>query len=255
MMDRLAAVVLTLNESRHISACLESLAWCDRVVVLDSYSTDDTVQRARSLGAEVIQHPWENYAQQRNHALRVVEAEWILFVDADERATPELAAEVQHVVAERPENGWWIPRYNHIFGHRMRATGWYPDYQLRLLKRGFAHYDPNRAVHEVVVLEGKDGYLTSHLIHYNYDTIGQFVEKQRRYLNYDVQVLLTTGIEPHWYTPVTQAFRHLYWRLISLGGWKDGLWGLLLSGMMGYYEGLKYRRAWLKSRQRGCHGG
>lgn len=253
-MDKLTAVILTLNESHHIIECIQSLVWCDRVVVLDSYSTDDTVPRAQSAGAEVIQHPWENYAQQRNHALDVVEAEWILFVDADERATSELAMEVRQVITDQPENGWWIPRYNYIFGHRMRATGWYPDYQLRLLRRGYARYDPNRAVHEVVVLDGKAGHLTSHLIHYNYDTVGQFIAKQRRYLDYDVKVLLTSGVQPHWYTPIAQTLRHTYWRLISLDGWKDGMWGLLLSLMMGYYEGLKYRRAWMETRRRYRHG-
>src|SRR5512143_3030794 len=94
----LAAIVLTKNEERHISACLDSLAWANRRVVFDSFSTDRTCDIAREHGAEVLQHPFSDYAAQRNAALQAVEAEWIFFVDADERATPELAEEITKIV-------------------------------------------------------------------------------------------------------------------------------------------------------------
>ncbi len=241
-MTSLKAVILTYNEQKHVAACVDSVQWTDGVVVMDSFSTDETVPRARAAGAEVIQHHWTNYAHNRNIALGVVEADWILFVDADERATPGLAKEAREVIASRPETGWWIPRYNTIFGHRMRATGWYPDHQMRLLRRDSARYDPTRGVHELVLLDGAAGYLRSHLIHYNYETVKQFTEKQSRYLAYDVDVLLASGVEPKLYTPYTQALRHVWWRLVTLQGWRDSVWGALLGGMMGYYEMLKYRR-------------
>ncbi|MGC9469754.1 MAG: glycosyltransferase family 2 protein [Anaerolineae bacterium] len=240
-MTKLASVILTLNESKHISACIETLQWTDQVVVVDSYSSDDTCDLARNAGASVIQHPFENYAQQRNFALESVNADWILFVDADERSTPALAREVRHVIEERRETGWWIPRHNYIMGHRMRATGWYPDYQMRLLKRTAATYDPNRGVHELVVLQGEAGHLTSHLIHYNYETLRAFRAKQRRYLDYDIKVMAASGIRPKFYSPYTQAVRHFWWRFITLQGWKDTVWGLLLSVLMGIYEGMKVK--------------
>ncbi len=241
-MTTLKAIILTYNEQRHITACIDSVRWTDGVVVLDSFSTDETVALARLAGAEVIQHPWTNYAHNRNIALDAVEADWILFIDADERAMADMAAEARDVTATRPEVGWWIPRHNSIFGHRMRATGWYPDHQLRLLRRDSARYDPARGVHELVLLDGEAGYLKSHLIHYNYETLEQFREKQSRYLDYDVDVLLASGVEPKLYTPYTQALRHVWWRFVTLQGWRDTLWGVLLSGLMGYYEGAKYLR-------------
>ncbi len=210
-------------------------------MVLDSGSTDATQALAEAAGATVLEHRFENYAQQRNVALDSVQSDWVLFVDADERATPELAAEARAVIVGRPETGWWIPRFNYIMGHRMRATGWYPDYQMRLLRRDAARYDPERGVHELVKLAGDAGYLASHLIHYNYETLAQFWAKQRRYLSYDVDVLLRSGAQPKAHTPYTQGLRHLWWRFVTLGGWRDTLWGLLLSVVMGYYEMLKYR--------------
>lgn len=238
----LKGVILTLNEARHIRACVESLAWTDGVVVLDSCSTDGTQDLARATGAEVMEHRFENYAQQRNVALDAVTAEWILFVDADERATPALAAEVRQLIDDCEETGWWVPRHNYIFGHRMRATGWYPDYQLRLLRRSAARYDSERHVHEIVMLNGVAGYLASPLIHYNYETVQQFLDKQRRYLDYDVGILQASGVVPYLHTPYTQAMRHFWWRFVTLQGWRDTVWGALLSTLMACYEMIKYLR-------------
>lgn len=237
----IAAVVLTLNEEENIEECLASLAWADRRVVFDSFSTDRTVERARRAGAEVIQHPFENYALQRNAALERVEAEWIFFVDADERATPELAEEVQAVTTEeRPEVAWWVPRHNYIFGRLTLGAGWYPDHQLRLVRRGFARWE--RPVHEIAVVDGPTGYLQNPLIHYNYRDLADFIARQKRYTDYDARVLLEEGVRPRFYTPYSQAIRHFWWRFITLRGVRDGLHGLRLSLLMAYFEAVKYRR-------------
>lgn len=240
-MMTLAAVVLTRDEERNIVDCLAGLAWADRRVVLDSFSTDRTVALAREVGAEVLQHPFENYARQRNIALERVEADWMFFVDADERVPPELAAEVQAVVAgERPEVGWWVPRHNYIFGRLTRGAGWYPDYQLRLVRRGYARWE--RAVHEIAVVDGPTGYLRTPLIHYNYDNLADFIARQERYTDTDAAVLFEEGIRPHFYTPYSQAVRHFCWRFITLRGFRDGWHGLRLSLLMAYYEAIKYRK-------------
>ncbi len=239
---RLTAAILTLNEARHITACIESLRWADRVVVFDSYSQDDTIALAREAGADILQNRFENYAQQRNAALERLGDEWVFFVDADERATPALSTEIRAVIGQPDHDGWWIPRHNYIFGHRMRGAGWWPDFQLRLLRRARVHYDPTRAVHETVILERPAGFLQNPLIHYNYETLAQFRAKQHRYNDYDVTILREQGIKPHLYTPYTQALRHFGWRFITLHGWRDGAYGLLLSTLMAYYEFLKYRK-------------
>src|SRR5512136_1006863 len=173
-MTNLAAIVLTKNEEPHIGACLDSLAWAERRVVFDSFSTDSTCAIAREHGAEVMQHPFSDYASQRNAALQAVDADWIFFVDADERATPELAEEIATVVA-RPSpgvsdvTGWYVPRHNYLFGKLTRGAGYWPDYQMRLLKRGCARYD--RPASEIVDLEGQAGHLRNALSHYNYETV------------------------------------------------------------------------------------
>jgi glycosyltransferase involved in cell wall biosynthesis len=243
-MTRITGVILTLNEARHVRACIESLHWTDRVLVFDSHSTDETVELARRAGADVVQHPFENYSQQRNAALDAAQpTDWVLFVDADERATDDVAEEIRSVTAqERPEVGWWIPRHNYIFGHRMRGAGWWPDTQLRLLRPDHAHYDEQRAVHEEAILDGPAGELAAPLVHYNYETLAQFHTKQRRYTDFDAQILQESGARPRVYTPYTQCLRHFWWRFVTLSGWRDGPYGILLSGLMAYYELVKYRK-------------
>ncbi|MBL8146963.1 MAG: glycosyltransferase family 2 protein [Anaerolineae bacterium] len=241
MSETLTAVILTRNEARHIADCIASVAFADTVVVFDSGSTDDTVAIAMRGGAHVLHRDFDDYAGQRNAALDAVGQGWVLFVDADERVTPELAAEVRQAIAQGAPVGYQIPRHNYIFGKLTRGAGWYPDYQTRLLKVGAARYDPAKKVHEVVLLDGPQGTLEQPIVHYNYDHPAQFHAKQRRYVAYDARILFEQGVRPKLYTPFTQAVRHFRWRYLMLGGWRDSWHGLRLSALMAWYEYRKYR--------------
>jgi glycosyltransferase involved in cell wall biosynthesis len=234
----LAAVVLSHNEERHIGDCLDSLAWAGERLVFDDLSTDNTVEIARARGARVVCQRMENFASQRNAALDAVEARWVFFVDADERCTPALAQEVQRVVAyggDEARAGWWVPRHNYMIGHRMRGGGWYPDYQLRLLRRDRARYDPARPVHEVVLLEGQAGHLENPLTHYNYDTVGQFRVKMGRYTGHEAEILKEKGVRVRPWTYASMPLREFWRRFVTLGGYRDHLYGLLFCGLMAWY--------------------
>ena len=239
-MKGITALVLTLNEEDNITECLKTLAWADKVLVLDSGSTDRTVEIAQSLGAEVFFHPFKNYADQRNYALSLVQTEWVLFVDADERVPPELAAEVREAAEEEGFSGWWIPRKNYICGHWIRHGGWYPDYQLRLLRPKAARYDPAWEVHEIVVIEGKTGHLRNHLIHYNYRTWGEFIARQKAYLPLEVRTLRRRGMRAKVWSPLSMPVREFWRRYIRLEGYKDGLYGLILASILAFYTMLAY---------------
>lgn len=237
---QLTAVILTLNEESHIQPCIESLSWADRVVLFDSFSQDETVPLARAAGAEIHQSTFENYAQQRNAALAIISTDWLFFVDADERGTPELAAEIRQMMANRPESGWYVPRHNYIFGKLTRGAGWYPDYQLRLFRHGRVHYE--RPVHEIAVVDGEIGYLQNALVHYNYRDLAHFQAKQQAYTTYDASILKAEGIHPKPHNYILQPLRHFYWRYVTLKGYGDGRHGLRLSLYMAYYEWVKYRK-------------
>lgn len=242
-MTVLVGIILTYNESKHITDCIESLRFCDEVVVFDSFSTDDTMTLAMWAGVQLIQHPFTDYASQRNAALEAVSdvAEWVLFVDADERVSEALAQEVRAAITKENVAGFRIPRHNYIFGKLTKGAGWYPDYQLRLLRVGKARYDTTRPVHEVVQLEGEMGTLNNPLIHYNYQDTTQFAAKQRRYVAYDAKILYEQGVraKPHHF--ITQPLRHFWWRYVTLKGYQNGFHGLRLSALMAWYEYRKYR--------------
>ncbi|MBI1256013.1 MAG: glycosyltransferase, partial [Chloroflexi bacterium] len=239
---RLTAIILTYNEAQHVADCIETLRFADQIIVFDSHSSDQTAELAQAAGAQVIEHTFENYAQQREAALDSAHesAGWVLFVDADERVPPALAGEVRTSIEKPGYAGFRIPRDNYIFGKVTRGAGWYPDYQTRLLKVGAAHYDPARQVHEVVVLDGEEGTLENALIHYNYRDLAQFLEKQRRYSAYDAQILRQQGIHPKPQNYVLQPLRQFWWRFVTLKGYSDGLHGLRLSLLMAWYEFKKY---------------
>jgi (heptosyl)LPS beta-1,4-glucosyltransferase len=236
----LTAVILTFNEEANIVDCIESLRWTDRIVVIDCFSEDKTVVLAQAAGAEIETVAFENFAQQRNSALGLVESDWIFFVDADERGNAELGQEIRLRLVEGKEVAWYVPRHNYIFGKLTMGAGWYPDYQLRLFRRGFVRYE--RPVHEIAVVDGGIGYLANPIIHYNYRDTEHFHEKQRFYTDYDASVLYERGVRPKSYTYISQPLRQFVWRFFTLGGYKDGFHGVRLSLYMSYYEWLKYRR-------------
>ena len=245
-MKTLTAVILTHNEAAHISACIATLlAWTDGVVVWDSGSTDATCDLAHLAGGLVVQRSFDDYARQRQAALDSIASEWILFVDADERATPQLATEVQRVIEQSDKAGYWIPRRNFIVGHEMRGGGFSPDYQLRLLRREKAHYDLAREVHEIVQLEGDAGYLSAPLIHLNYADWGQFHRKQVAYARYEARILAQRGIRPRPHNFVLQPLREFHRRFFSLADWRDGLHGLRLCLLLAWYYGfVPYWHLW-----------
>ena len=249
IVPRIAAIVLTLNEQRHIAACLDSLSWADELIVLDSFSTDRTVEIARSKGARVEQRAFANWAEQRTAAMDLAPCPWVFFVDADERATPELAAEVRQVIQSDECAGYWAPRRNVIFGKHIRYTGWSPDYQPRLLNVSRCRWDPARPVHELVIFDGPDGHLTNTLIHYNYDTVDQFVTKQERYTSIAARQLWAEGKRARLRSFIGQPAREFVRRFVSLQGYRDGMHGLLLSVLLAYYAFRTYVKLWRLARQ------
>lgn len=252
----ISAVVLTRDERRHLADCLASLAWADEVLVVDSGSRDDTPEVARERGARVEVNPWVNYAVQRQRALELAVSEWVFFVDADERVPPSLAAEVLSVVGRGgQEVGWWVPRRNFFPGGReVRHTGWSPDYQLRLLRRDAAHYDPTEAVHEVARLAGPDGFLWEPLIHINYETWREFFAKQVEFARYEARSWQATGRRARPHNLVLQPVRAFHRRYVGWQGWRDGLLGLWLSIVMAGFDFLSWWYLWRGSTGRASPG-
>lgn len=238
-MAKLSVAILARNNENEIADCLHSVDWADeRVVILDTRSTDRTAAIARSLGARVVEHRFEDFARQREFGLGLFRTgDWLFYLDSDERATPALGQEMRRVIEDEKVVGWWVPRRNFFWGREVRHGGWSPDYQLRLLHVGYAHYDLTREVHEVVALDGAEGHLIEPLTHYNYRTVAQFVAKQRQYVAYEAAILYKQGVRPKLWTYLLQPLREFHRRYVALRGYRDGWLGLVLCAWVAYYYG------------------
>ena len=181
----LSVIVPTKDEERNITACIDSLDWAGEVVVFDSHSTDATVAIAKEKGARIVQREFDSFARHKNWALDNIDLahEWVLFVDADERATPALGAEIASVVDSRGMcNGYYVAGQNWMWGRPLRCI--YPNFNLRLIRRGKGRFE-DRVVHEHMVIEGAPGYLTNHLIHRDDKGMERYFDRHNTYTSFE----------------------------------------------------------------------
>ncbi|MEZ5318844.1 MAG: glycosyltransferase family 2 protein [Vicinamibacterales bacterium] len=243
-MAKLTVTVITLNEAAHIEACLASAAWADERLVVDSGSTDDTVDRARAAGARVIVRDWPGYSAQKNFAAGEAAHDWILSLDADERVSPALAEEIRaRLQADPAEPGFRIPRVTWHLGRWIRSTDWYPDYQLRLYDRRRARWKPKR-VHESVETDGAPGQLRQDLEHYAYRDLSHHHQTMDRYTTLAAEEMhaqgRTAGLADLLLHPPA-AFARNY---VLRRGFTDGIPGLIVSAMNAHYVLLKFAKLW-----------
>jgi glycosyltransferase involved in cell wall biosynthesis len=253
----LSVAIIAKDEQRHIGAALKSIAGlADQVIVLlDSRTSDRTAAISREHGAQVIVEPWRGFAAQRNRALDLCAGDWVLFLDADERVSPELRDEILQIVDCRLQiedaqstiynlqstiAGYWIPRHNQFFGKTLRGGGWCPDHQLRLLRRARARYDESQLVHEFAQLDGEAGYLTQHLLHLNIEHMDELWRKQASYAIQEAQALYRSGRRARWRNFIGAPLREFQRRYLTLGGYRDGATGLLLCATLAYFEWVKF---------------
>ena len=177
-----SVLVPTLDEELNLTECLHSVQWADEVFVVDSFSRDRTVEVARSSGATVVQHAFESYSRQKNWALDTLpfRNDWVLILDADERATSGLRCEIEATLRNTDYAGFYVNRRFIFLGAWIRHAGWYPSWNLRLFRHRLGRYD-NREVHEHVVLNGAAGYLRNDLLHLDRRGLEAFVARHNRY--------------------------------------------------------------------------
>ncbi|MCD6320355.1 MAG: glycosyltransferase family 2 protein [Candidatus Desulfofervidaceae bacterium] len=240
-MPKLSAIIITYNEEKNIEACLKSVSWADEIIVVDSFSTDKTLEIAAKFTDKISQHPFYGYGKQKAFALSKASGEWILSIDADERVTPALKEEIEIAISNSEIAGYYLPRKNFFCGRWIRHSGWYPNYQLRLFKRGKARFD-ERLVHEKVVVNGKIGYLKTPLIHYTYSSLTDFLKKMQKYVDLWAQEKKKAGKKGG----IGRGFFHGFWTFFKMfflqAGFLDGRYGLLLASLYAAYTLAKYAR-------------
>jgi glycosyltransferase involved in cell wall biosynthesis len=269
----LSVVIITFNEEANLSRTLESVQplMADgkgEVIIVDSGSTDRTVEIARSFGAKVFVEEWKGYAAQKNSAIDKATGKWIFSLDADEEVERDLAMLIAHVISEEQPHpkqellsamsvmtspaaieGYWIQRRNLFLGRWLRHGGFWPDPKLRLFRRGSGRFE-NRAVHEDIAFEGKTGRLKgalSALIHRSYPTLSDYIEHMNRYSSLGAEMVVAKSTGKVRFSPINIVLRPLatfvYNYLFRLG-FLDGREGLLLHLYHAVYVSWKYAKAW-----------
>ena len=247
---RLSAVVIALNEEARLRACLESVAWADEIVVVDAESQDKTVQIAREFTDRVWVRPWPGFAAQKNFALEQATGTWLLSLDADEEASPELRDEISKVlIAAAGADGYAVPRRNVFLGQWIRHGGLYPDWQVRLFRRGRGRF-LDRDVHESVEVDGSVARLSGHLVHRSYDGVSDFFDRANRYSALAARELVRGGGRARARELVLRPLGRFLSMYVAQRGFLDGRKGLLLAALYAYYVFMRTARVWEATRAR-----
>ena len=244
-MTSLSVIVITQNEAHNLEECLRSVYFADQIVVLDSGSMDETVSLARKLGAEVsVNTHWQGFGVQKNRALALANSDWVLSLDADERLSVELQAEIQQILEHPVADAYCFPRLSSYCGQYIRHSGWSPDLVTRLFRRDAARFSDD-IIHEKLVVQGQVTQLHSRLLHESFPNFETVLDKVDRYSTAGAQSLLSKGKS----SSFPKALGHGLWAFIRTYflqlGFLDGWMGLALA--ISNAEGTYYRylKLWL----------
>jgi glycosyltransferase involved in cell wall biosynthesis len=226
-----------------IKDCLESVKFADEIIIVDSFSTDQTLEIARRYSHRILQHEYINSAAQKNWAIPQAKHSWVLILDADERVTPELAEEIQAILRQPEYDGYWIRRRNFFLGKEIRHGAWSSDKVLRLFRRDVARYE-SKHVHAEIELIGRAGWCRNALCHYSYRNLDDFVRKAARYGAWGALNAEQKGIRGSaWRIPAHSAGHFLKSYLLKRG-FLDGTEGLIIAFMEAGHAFLKYAKLW-----------
>jgi glycosyltransferase involved in cell wall biosynthesis len=246
-MAKLSVIIITKNEAANIRACLESVTWADEIIVVDSGSADDTVAITHEFTQRVYVHDWPGFGAQKNRALNYATSEWVFSIDADERVTPELRAEMEAAIARPQAEAYEVPRSSSFCGRFICHSGWHPDYVLRLFRRGKGRFS-DALVHESVQIQGSVARLQQPLLHYSYRDFEDVLSKLNNYSS-AASVMLQRQEKKG---SLAQAVLHGLWAFFRTyflrAGFLDGREGFMLAVMNAENSYYRYIKLWLKQK-------
>lgn len=240
-MTTLTIIIAAKNEARNIQDCVQSASFADEVIVLDSGSSDGTQQLAQAAGAHVVSTDWPGYGPQQSRGIAMATSDWVLSLDADERISPALQAEVRNAIRSNKADGYRLPRLSSLCGTFIHHGGWRPDYTLRLVKREKAGFT-DHFLHAHMTVDGSKADLQESLIHYSYRDLDDVLEKLNRYATGNAKDLDNKGVKG----TLGKAIGHGLWAFVRTylfrAGFLDGRYGFMLAvynAESTYYKYLK----------------
>jgi len=249
-MPRLSVIVIAKNEAANIADCLDSVAFAEERIVVDGGSDDATVSIARDKGARVEQRTFAGFGAQKNIALSLAQGDWVLSIDADERVSPALAAEIKSAIENPTANGYEMPRRSSFCGRVMRHSGWWPDYVLRLFRRGTTRFSDD-LVHERAICDGPVARLTQPLDHFAVLRLEDSLSRMDRYSTASAEMMTASGRRVTFMTGISHGLFAFFKTFVLRAGFLDGREGFLLAVAIAEGSYYRYMKAWLRSRRHG----
>lgn len=241
---KVTVIVPTFNEEQDLRGCLESIKWADKIFVVDSFSTDKTLEIAREYTDNIVQHEYVNSATQKNWAIPQVETDWIMVLDADERVSDALRDRIQAILKDGTDyDGFYVKRLTKFFGKPIKHCGWGSEYLVRFWRKGKGMY-LDRSVHADVKVEGKTGRIEEHIVHDTYKNYDDYFEKFNRYTTWSAQDIYkkgaSAGVLNLVMRPIWRFFKMYFLQL----GFLDGKHGLVISALSAFTVFTKYAKLW-----------
>lgn len=244
MSESISLVIIAFNEERNIERCIKSVPFARQIIVVDSFSKDQTSEKAKALGAKVFQKEFLGFREQKNYALSLASESWILSLDADEALSVELAEEISNVLKNPSEfDAYKMPRLSFHLGRWIKHGGWYPDYQTRLFKKSAAKWSGGE-IHEYVEVKGKVGVLKNNLQHFVFENIFDQIKTNNKYSSHGAIQLFKTdksfSLLKLVFKPFGKFFECYFWKL----GFLDGAAGFIIALAAAQSMFLKHAKLW-----------
>lgn len=240
----ISVVIITKNEAQNIVGCLESVSWAKELIVVDDFSSDETIMLARKFTDRIFQRKMDVEGIHRNYAYSLATNEWVLSLDADERVSPQLKEEIAKVLNKRmPYNVFCIPIRNYIGDYWIRWGGWYPAYKDRLFRKGHFRYE-EVGVHPRVFYDGICGRLNGDIIHHSYKDIAEFVDSLNNQTTLEAQKWTLTSRKMSFFKAIWRTIDRFIRTFIVKKGYHDGFIGLFIAYCAGLYQLLSYAKYW-----------
>lgn len=238
----ISAILITRNEEANLERCLHSVSWVDEIIVVDSNSTDATVEIARSFDSKVFIPEWKGFGHAKQYALDQATGDWILSIDADEEVSFTLKNEILQLLEKDPScDGYYVPRKTQFLGKWIVHSGWFPDYVLRLFRKSAGHFTQS-LVHEKVEVGAVTGRLHNPLLHYSYPTLEDYMRKLDQYSTLAAQELFQQKKRHSTYTIAIKPFFSFWRKFLFQRGYRDGWEGFLIAYLTATGTLLKYAK-------------
>ena len=243
-MNKISAIIPTFNEEENIEAAIKCVSFADEIIVIDSFSSDNTISIAKKLGARVLSRIFDDFSSQKNYAIEKASHKWIILLDADERVGKALKAEILKLMINPISNAYWVYRRNYLLGREIKYSGWQNDKVIRIIDKDSCRYN-GKLVHEEIALPNKVGYLKNKLDHFTYKDFDSFIRKKNKVAQLQAKILANSNKKFSFYLLFAKSSYRFWNHYLFRLGFLDGFQGFFIASFYAYTIFTRYIKLWI----------